>query len=126
MVEDRRGALFMLLFVLAVAVISNTGQAIEEMIRGIAIPFGGLSGVCYGLFGFVFIKTRFDERERYFLSPGTTFIAVAWLVLCILSEVPGLGNLLSALKHTANTVHVVGLITGAAIAYVPLVLKRGT
>jgi GlpG protein len=116
-VENRRGAIFMLLFALAVA-------AIEETIRGIAVPFGGLSGVCYGLIGYIFIKSRFDDRERYFLSPGTTFLALAWLVLCILREFPAFQPMLAALPTAANTVHVVGLLAGAAIAYVPLVVKR--
>jgi GlpG protein len=124
MIEDRRGAAFMLVLVLVIAVVSNTGQAIEETIRGIAIPFGGLSGVCYGVFGYILIKSRFDDRERYFLSPGTTFMALAWLVLCILREFPAFEPMLGALPNAANTVHVVGLLTGAAIAYVPLVLKR--
>jgi GlpG protein len=123
-VENRRGAAFMLLFVLAVAVFSNAGQATEAMIRGRIQLFGGLSGVCYGLFGYILIKSRFDDRERYFLSPGTTFLALAWLVLCILREFPAFQESLGAVPNTANTIHVVGLLTGAAIAYVPLVIKR--
>jgi GlpG protein len=94
------------------------------MIRGKIQLFGGLSGVCYGLFGYILIKSQFDNRERYFLSPGTTFLALAWLVLCILREFPAFREMLGALPSTANTVHVVGLLTGAAIAYLPLVVKR--
>jgi GlpG protein len=123
-VEARRGPAFMLILVVLVAVLSNAGQATEAMMRGIEERFGGLSGVCYGLFGYILIKSRFDDRERYFLSPGTTFLALAWLVLCILREFPAFRGFLDALPSTANTIHVVGLITGAAIAYVPLVVKR--
>lgn len=123
-VENRRGAAFMLLFVLAVAVLSNAGQATEAMIRGKIQLFGGLSGICYGLLGYIIAKSRFDDRERYFLSPITTFVALAWLVLCILREFPAFQEILGALPNTANTIHVVGLLTGAAIAYVPLVMKR--
>jgi GlpG protein len=123
-VEDRRGAAFMLMLVVAIAVLSNLGQAIEATIRDSVQLFGGLSGVCYGLFGYILTKSRFDDRERYFLSPGTTFMALAWLVLCILREFPAFREMLSALPNAANTIHVVGLLTGAAMAYVPLVIKR--
>jgi GlpG protein len=123
-VEDRRGPVFLLLLVVIVAVLSNAGQATEAMIRDTEQRFGGLSGVCYGLFGYVLTKSRFDDRERYFLSPATTILALGWLVLCILREFPGFSEMLSALPSTANTVHVVGLLTGAAMAYVPLVVKR--
>jgi len=123
-IEDRRGTVFMLFLVVIVAVLSNAGQAAGAMIRDMEQRFGGLSGVCYGLFGYILIKSRFDSRERYYLSPGTTFMALAWLVLCILREFPAFQEMLSALPSTANTIHVVGLLTGAAVAYVPLVVKR--
>jgi len=124
-VEDRRGSLFMLLLVLGLAITSNLGQAMEATLRGELSNFGGMSGVCYGLFGYVLTKSRFDSRERYHLSPGTTFIALAWLVLCILREVPGFHAMLSdALPAVANTAHVVGLLVGAAVAYAPVVLRK--
>jgi GlpG protein len=122
-VEDRRGTRFMLLLVLAVAIFSNVGQAMEIEIRGVPARFGGMSGVCYGLFGYIFIKSRFDARERYYLSPGTTVLALGWLVLCILNDVPGFQGLLGDDK-VANTAHVVGLLTGAAIAYAPMAVRR--
>src|SRR5262245_17808016 len=61
-IEDRRKFGFMLLLVLALAVLSNCGQAAEAMVRGVESRFGGMSGVCYGLFGYLFIKTRYDNR----------------------------------------------------------------
>lgn len=124
-VEDRRGVQFMLLLVLAVAILSNIGQATEGTLRGIESRFGGMSGVCYGLFGYVFIKSRFDNRDGYFLNPTTTIMAIGWLVLCILRDVPGFSELLQdALPAVANAAHVVGLLTGAAIAYVPLMMRK--
>src|SRR4029079_3029765 len=56
MVEDRRGPGFLLLLVVAVSVLSNTGQATEAMIRDVPQKFGGLSGVCYGLLGYIATK----------------------------------------------------------------------
>ncbi len=123
-VEDRRGTKFMLVLVLSVAIFSNLGQATEATIRGMESWFGGMSGVCYGVFGYIFIKSRFDLRERYVMNPGTTAILIGWLVLCILSDVPGFQDMLSAIRPVANSAHVVGLVVGGLIAYVPLVIRR--
>jgi GlpG protein len=124
-IEDRRGSLFMLLLVLALAVSSNVGQAIEVALRERGALFGGMSGVGYGLFGYLAIKARFDSRERYFLSPGTTFMALLWLGLCILRDIPPFSQMLEgAIPAIANTAHLVGLAVGAAIAYVPIMARK--
>jgi GlpG protein len=80
--------------------------------------------VVYGLFGYVYIKARYDSRERYFLSPGTTFMVMLWFVLCILRHIPPFESMLGAIPRIANTAHAVGLLAGAAIAYVPLMLRK--
>ena len=124
-IEDRRGSLFMLLLVLALAVSSNVGQAIEVSLRERGALFGGMSGVGYGLFGYMAIKAKYDSRERYFLSPGTTFMAMLWFLLCILRDIPPFTALLAeAIPPIANTAHGVGLLLGAAIAYVPLAIRK--
>jgi GlpG protein len=123
-IEDRRGTAFMIVLVLTLAAFSNTGQAIEATIRGEVSKFGGLSGVVYGLFGYLFIKSKYDSRERYFLHPVTTFIAMLWLVLCILADVPPFSGFLRALQNVANSAHVVGLVAGATIAYVPVLMRK--
>jgi GlpG protein len=124
-VEDRRGSPFLLLLVLALAVSSNVGQAVEVALRERGALFGGMSGVGYGLFGYMAIKGKFDNRERYFLSPGTTFIALLWLGLCILRDIPPFSRMLEgAIPAIANTAHLVGLAVGAAIAYVPIMVRK--
>lgn len=123
-IEDRRGTRFLLLLVLAVAVLSDIGQATEGTILGIGTRFGGISGVVYGLFGYLFVKIRFDNREGYFLGPSTTIMAIGWLLLCVLAQMPGFSGFLSGLSNVANTAHVVGLLSGAAIAYVPLLIRK--
>ena len=84
-----------------------------------------MSGVCYGFFVYLFVKTRYDNREHYFLSPGTTFIALLWLTLCILRDIPPFSSLLAgAMDAAANSAHVIGLAAGAAIAYAPLLVRK--
>jgi len=124
-IEDRRGSLFFLLLVVALAVLSNCGQVVEQTLRGHLAQFGGMSGVDYGLLAYLWVKARFDARERYFLSPGTTFIAILWLVLCLLGDIPPFAGLLpETMRHVANGTHVVGLVAGGVIAYVPLLARR--
>jgi GlpG protein len=125
LVEDRRGSRFLLALILALAVLSNIGQAMESNFRQHIPLFGGMSGVVYGLFGYVFIKSRFDSKEQYYLSPGTTFMAMLWFTLCILRGIPPFDGLLAgAIPPIANTAHAVGLIAGAGIAYLPLMVRK--
>ena len=124
-IEDRRGTPFMLFLVLALAISSNVGQAIEMTLRSSGVAFGGMSGVGYGLFGYVAIKAKYDRRESYYLSPGTTFIAMLWFVLCILRDIPPFSSLLEdTIPSIANTAHAVGLAVGALIAAAPLLVRK--
>ena len=112
LVEDRRGRAFFLRLVIALAVLSNVGQALESSFRGYIPSFGGMSGVVYGVFGYAITKTRFDSREPYALGQFTTLIMMLWFVLCIFRDVPPFSHLLTAIPHVANTAHAVGLIAG--------------
>ena len=124
-IEDRRGTALLALLVLVLAVTSNVGQAMEQTARGHGALFGGMSGVDYGLFGFLLVKVKFDNRAGFVLSPVTTFLALLWLALCILSEFPPFDGLIGgAIGSIANTAHAVGLAVGAAIAYAPLLVRK--
>jgi GlpG protein len=125
LIEDRRGSFFTLLLVLSLAITSNVGQGVESSFRNYLATFGGMSGVGYGLFGYLAVKAKYDSRERYFLPPGTTFMAMLWFLLCILRDIPPFSHLLAdAIPPIANTAHAVGLIVGAVIAYVPLLVRK--
>ena len=123
-IENRRGTLFMLVLVLALAVLSNVGQAIDASVNNpSAFRFGGMSGVVYGVFGYVLIKMKFDRREPYPLSPITVWFAIGWFVLCIVRDYPPFDQMLGVIPQTANTAHAVGLFLGMAIAYAPLLVR---
>ena len=126
-IETRRGSRYMLMLVLALAVLSNLGQAIEASLNELqGFRFGGMSGVGYGVFGYVLVKARFDNRERYRLSQATVIIGLIWFVLCILRDYPPFDTSLGSwIPRIANTAHTVGFFAGMAIAYGPLLLPRG-
>jgi len=96
MIENRKGAWFLVSIVLLTAVISNLGQyfAIETY-------FGGMSGVVYALFGYVWMKGKFDPGDGMGVPPSTVFIMMGWFLLCF-TVIPGI----------ANEAHAIGLVMG--------------
>jgi GlpG protein len=124
-VEGRRGSMFLLLLVLALAICSNLGQAFELSLTNPRSQFGGMSGVVYGIFGYMLIKTKFDSQETYLLSPTTIWIMIVSFGLFIARDFPPFDQLLvGIIPKIANTAHAVGLFLGMAIAYVSLLLRE--
>lgn len=116
-VERYLGSGKMLFLVLVLAFVSNCAQAFfgPTQAGGNTAHFGGLSGVIYGLAGFVWIMGRQAPEAGLSLDGGTTWILLGWFILGILMSNPA-GNGL----QTANWCHggglVAGLILGAAVA----------
>jgi GlpG protein len=110
MIEVQRGTRVMLPLTLAVAILSNIAQYYYEGPSG----FGGMSGVNYGLFAYVWVKGRYQPYLGLGISQQSTMILVAWLFLCMTGWV----------GPVANTAHVVGLLVGGAVAYAPIGMKK--
>ncbi|MGE3314226.1 MAG: rhomboid family intramembrane serine protease [Planctomycetaceae bacterium] len=108
MVEFRMGSFRYLVLVLAIAIVSNIAQ---YWFRG---PyFGGMSGVLYGLFGYAWMKSRFDPHAGYYLAQSTVTIMMGWYVLCMIGAV---GNV-------ANWAHGAGLFVGVVAGIAGIKLK---
>jgi GlpG protein len=103
MIEARQGSGHLAVLVLVIAATSNAAQ----FYVGGSPVFGGMSGVVYGLLGYVWMRGKFDAGSGFFLHPTTVTMMLVWLVLCY----TGL------LGHIANTVHTVGLLMGMAWGY---------
>lgn len=88
------------LLVVTVAAVSNVAQALS-----VGTNFGGMSGVVYGLFGFVVIYGKLHPAGGIYLDPRTTRYMLIWLVVCF----TGLFG------PIANWAHLFGLITGGLI-----------
>lgn len=124
-IEERRGPRRYLLLIVLTGVISCVAEAAVEQWQHRLALFGGMSGVAYGVFGYLWMKVKFDPAAGFQLDKLTVFILLAWLVLCILREVPPFHGLLGdLLPAVANTAHVVGLLVGMAAGYAPLLLRR--
>ena len=98
--EGSLGLFKFALFILFTAALSNIGQYIVEG----SPSFGGMSGVNYALFGYIWIRGDRDPSFGIQLDRSTITLLLIWFAICFTGLV---GNI-------ANTAHTVGLIAGAA------------
>ena len=106
MIESLRGSWRYLILVLVLQVTSNLGQFVYEG----SVLHGGISGVVYGMFGYIWMKTRFDPGAGFYLHSSTVFILMFWFLACFTGALGGI----------ANGAHTVGLVMGIAIGYAPI------
>jgi GlpG protein len=107
-VESRQGTRKLALLIPVLALGSNLGQYI---LAGPA--FGGMSGVLYGLFGYIWVRGQCDPASGLSLSSMTVVIMLVWFFLC----------LFGFLGDVANGTHAVGLAIGILWGAAPLARK---
>lgn len=98
MIELIEGSLYFLFMLLVFALFSNVAEYLWS-----GPLFIGISGVVYGLLGYVFTMSRWSDRP-YAMDQFTMIFMVGWLIL------GGLG----VIKGIANITHLSGLIIGSA------------
>jgi GlpG protein len=96
MVEARQSPWRLGLLVLVISAASNLAQFFVS-----GPNFYGMSGVVYGLLGYIWMKGRFDPASGYFIHPSIVAFMLIWFVFC-----------LTGVMAVANTVHGVGLAIG--------------
>jgi GlpG protein len=114
LIETREGTGRFVTLVLLSAIISNLAQYfgsnvfntdfLSDPLHAPIISsgnFGGMSGVNYALFGYIWFRSR-GGRAGYMIHPNSVFMMLGWLVVCMTG----------ALGPVANTAHVVGLAVG--------------
>jgi GlpG protein len=101
-IEKRKGSKFFITFVLTLALFSNLAQFLMS-----GPSFGGMSGVVYGLFGYVWIKCKYDPGDGFHIDAFIANIMFGWFILCFAGVV----------DHVANWAHAGGLIIGLAWGY---------
>ncbi len=122
-IEWRRGRYRYLALVLAVSVASNLAQYflghLGESASLASLPrspnFGGMSGVVYGLLGYVWMKGRFQPELGLGIDRVNLILMIGWLVLCM---TPWSYWLIGT--RVANVAHVAGLLVGMFIGYMPM------
>lgn len=104
MIERKRGTLVLLLIVLATGVFANVAQFYWTGPYG-----GGMSGVVYGLFGYVWVKSKVEPQLGLQVGQQTIMLMLAWMVICMAGLIGNVGN----------AAHLIGLITGMVLAHAP-------
>jgi GlpG protein len=105
-IERMMGSIRYLLLVLVIAIPSNFAQ----YIWGESGPmFGGMSGVVYGLFGYVWMKSRYEPQVGFLITQSSVIWMVGWFFLCVAHVIP----------NVANIVHGVGLAVGIIVGRLP-------
>jgi len=109
MIEARKGTLTLLVMVLLVAAVSDLVQY-----KFSGPDFGGMSGVIYGLFGYIWMRGKLDPASGLRLHPANVVIMVGWFFLCLFHVIP----------HVANSAHGVGLAVGMIWGAGPPLAKK--
>lgn len=111
-IEQRQSSKRLVWLFCLIALLSNGAQAWE----GVHL-FGGLSGVIYGLLGYIWLYDRL-RPPVFFLPQGILIFMLIWLIL-------GLTNAFSALGmgNMANMAHLGGLLAGLALAFIMAMLE---
>ncbi len=111
-IESRQSTWRLAALVVVIAALSNLGQYLVS-----GPNFCGISGVVYGLLGYIWMKGKFDPASGFYLHPQTVTIMLVWFFLCLAKVIPNI----------ANTVHGVGLAVGVAwgfLASIPALRGR--
>jgi GlpG protein len=126
-IERRRGSWRMAAMVLVIAVESNVLQyyfgdlswAGREIIARPSPWFCGMSGVVYGLFGYMLVKSYLEPDLGLRLAPSAVLWLLLWFVLCFVPEFQKLIGV-----RVANMAHAAGLLGGLLLGVAGYAWRR--
>lgn len=114
-VESVYGSFWLVALVFLLGAVSNIAQALVS----VPISFGGISGVVYGLFSFVWL-TGILTRDPRFALPPALFPLISILMLISWT---GVFDMVAG-GEVADTAHTVGYLAGLSFALPAKFLKR--
>lgn len=127
-IEYRYGSRWMLLLVVLIAIPSNLpsavvpaefdGTGVVKLGSWWIMLAGGMSGVLYGLLGYVWMKMLFDSKSGLQVSYTSIAILLIWLVICMAPQFSDWFGF-----RPGNWAHGTGLLVGLAIGYFPKLLS---
>src|SRR5262249_47365173 len=92
LVELRRGPLWLASLVVAIGVVANVGQFAHAHNP----HFGGMSGVVFGLVGYVWVKSRYNAEGGMYLRPRTLSVAALEILYSMAGGVGAFANVAPA------------------------------
>jgi GlpG protein len=102
-IERLEKSWYLTALIFGLAALCNTAQYLVS-----GPLFIGMSGVVYGLLGYVWLMSMYQPRGQYFISQGTITFMMIWLVVCLVGIIP----------NVANTQHVAGMVLGSAWGWI--------
>lgn len=105
-IENQLSKMHLVNLFLFSAIVSNIGQYLVS-----GPNFGGLSGVVYGLVGYVWFMGWLAPEKGLDISRPILGFLLFWLLLGYTSLLP---------VNVANTAHLLGLISGCVLAYITI------
>lgn len=103
MIERHQSSWILGFLVVVIAALSNLAQYFFS-----GPMFGGMSGVVYGLLGYIWIRGKFDPGSGLYLHRTIVIWMMIWFVVCLTGVI---GNV-------ANAAHAAGLVTGIVWGFV--------
>jgi len=133
MLERRMGSFPFLLLNLGLALAGNLAQGVIPMLIQLyggnlvqyesyygGVSFLGYSGVIYGLFGYLWMRSNHDPTFGIMINQSSIIILMVWFFLCWFG-VLGRGGDSGGI---ANLAHTGGLLAGMAIGYIQAMTNR--
>jgi rhomboid protease GlpG len=108
MIEGRQSSWLLAVQVIVFAVVSNLTQYLLS-----GPLFLGMSGVVYGLFGYIWIRGKRDPGSGLYLHPSTVTMMIIWFFVCF-----------SGIVRAANGAHFGGLAAGIIWGYLSSLRHR--
>lgn len=112
-IEARKRAVTLAVLILVIALTSNLAQALAPGTWGPLAGgpfFLGMSGVVYGLMGYLWMKSVYDPSAGLYVSPATVMFLLGWMTI-------GLIGVFRDVLPMANMAHLSGLLSGMALGY---------
>jgi len=110
-IEQRQSSTRMLILIVLISLLSNLAQLAWS-----GPLFGGMSGIVYGLLGYIWAQGKFNPASGLWLDKNTTLMMLIWFVICWMGLV---GNI-------ANMAHTIGLVCGVILGlfYSPQLFRK--
>lgn len=103
LIESNETSRRLLLLVMTIGIVANFAQYLAS-----GAFFFGMSGVVYGLLGYLWTLSRFAyEQTGYYVNSRIMLLMVAWLLFCYTG----------ALGNIANAAHLSGLLMGIVLGF---------
>lgn len=102
-IEHIKGSRYLFFFTMVLALLCNLSQYYVS-----GPSFIGMSGIVYGLLGYIWMMSKFEIGGQFYLPEQTVGFMVIWLVICLVGIIP----------NVANTQHVVGFLAGTLWGFI--------